>query len=75
MTEKELYQEYQKLTTEEIYDKALQLAAKLNYQVGISSIERNCKNWGKETIRNDLCRFLAAGNKMSEYNLIMFLND
>ena len=75
MTEIELYQKYQKLATEDLVEQAIQLATKLNYQAGIESIRMNCEFCGKEAMRDDLCRFLAAGDKMSEYNLIMFLND
>lgn len=75
MTEKELYQKYKQLPIDDLVGLAIQLAIKLNYQAGIESIRMNCEFWGKEAMRDDLCRFLAAGDKMSEYNLIMFLND
>ena len=45
MMEKELYQKFQKLTTQEIYDKAIQLATELNYKAGLSSIKRNGFRW------------------------------
>ncbi len=75
MTEKELYQKYKQLPIDDLVGLAIQLATKLNYRVGIGSIKRNCKLWGKEAMRDDLCRFLAAGDKMSEHDLLTFLND
>ena len=73
MMEKELYQKFQKLTTQEIYDKAIQLATELNYKAGLSSIKRNAKYWGKEAIRDDLILFLTKREKLDEGNLIMHL--
>ena len=56
MTEIELYQKHQKLATEDLVEQAIQLATKLNYQAGIESIRMNCEFWGKEAMRDDLCR-------------------
>lgn len=73
--EKELYQKYQKLTTEEIYDRALQLAKNLKYKTAVGTIQREAQFWSKEAIKEDLMEFLQKGEKISEYNLIMMLTD
>ena len=72
----ELSQKYLKeLTTEEIYEKALQLARNLKYKTAVETIKREAQFWSKEAIKEDLIEFLQEGEKISEYNLIMMLTD
>ena len=72
----ELSQKYLKeLTTEEIYEKALQLARNLRYETAVETIKREAQFWSKEAIKEDLIEFLQKGEKISEYNLIMMLTD
>lgn len=75
MTEKELYQKYKQLPIDDLVERAIQLATKLNYRVGIECMQRKFKLWGKEAMRGDLCRFLAAEDNISEHDLLIFLND
>ena len=71
----EYLQKYQKLTTEEIYDKAMNLAKSLNYKAAMSAMRREAKNWGINTLRDDLCLFLEKKDKIEEGNLVMLLTD
>ena len=71
----EYLEKYQNLTTEEIYDKAMDLAKSLNYRAAMSAMQREAKNWGIETLRDDLCLFLEKKDKIDEGNLIMLLTD
>lgn len=71
----EYLEKYQNLTTEEIYGKAMFLAKSLNYRAAMSAMQREAKNWGIETLRDDLCLFLEKKDKIDEGNLIMLLTD
>ena len=66
-------QKFQKLTTQEIYNKAIHLAMELNYKAAIETMEQEANFYSKEAIRDDLILFLTKREKLDEGNLIMHL--